>query len=306
MRSTLIPMAGVILGVLVGCGGGGDASSAPLSQGNPSGGQSGTQVAPAGQQAPSASTPVAVAAISGPTDSLGIAISNRCANVRGASAVMWDLEQGLLRTDLPSGFPRIESVGGAYENKIDPILRFNFPAGWTAADVEKPGSIGGAVLTRNDGKAIWKLERVVVQRPGGLAIRELRDQQVLDLLRFLGLQSDLVQPVCEIESSYTVLPITLGIVQSYSRLLFRNQGVLGFVGVSALNSGTGGVAGQYKTRFKVAAGPAAEFDQLIENTFLAVDFQMLFVDPATPADADRDGTPDVEDDDPRDPRVTRQ
>ena len=217
-----------------------------------------------------------------------------------------DLEHGLLRTDLPSGFPRIASVGGAYENKTDPILRFNYPAGWTAADVEKPGSIGGAVLTRNDGKAIWKLESVVLQRPGGLAIRELRDQQVLDLLRFLGLQSDLMQPVCEIESSYTVLPITLGIVQSYSRILFRNQGVLGFVGVSALNSGTGGVAGQYKTRFKVAAGPAAEFDQLIENTFLAVDFQMLFVDPATPADSDRDGTPDVEDDDPRDPRVTRK
>ena len=223
------------------------------------------------------------------------ASSNLCASIRGVEAIFWDIENGIPRGDLPGGIPTIDSVGGTFISSVNPFLGFTYPANYNANEVLNFGSLGGVVVIRNDNQVLWKEETLSVA--GSTNVRAVRDQQINDLRAFFGLQGAGAETLCVEEATAEVTPGT-GIIGSKSYIFMRTGNHSLLVGASALTT-----AGITQLRLRASAGPTAEYERLIENVFLAIEWQMLFGGGTTLADRDGDGVPDIEDVAPDDPNI---
>ncbi len=224
------------------------------------------------------------------------ATSQICENVRGAEAIFWDLSNGIPRTDLP-GFvpPTIKAPGGTFFHPDFPPLSFEHPTGYYTQTIRAPQS-AGVNLIRQDNRVIWRW--LSVTSTGFPSAREVRQAEIRQMLQFLGVDDNNIQLICLNEGQINPGP---NITTRSSVALIRAGEFTALVSaqVSALETiPTSSIA------IRMSVGPTAEFDQLIFDTFLAIEFQLLYGPDGTIEDRDGDGTPDPQDKFPDDP--TRQ
>lgn len=220
--------------------------------------------------------------------------SQICENVRGAEAIYWDVSNGIPRTDLP-GFvpPTIKAPGGTFFHPDFPPLSFEHPPGYTTQTIRAPQS-AGVNLIRQDNRVVWRW--LSTTSNGFPSAREVRQAEIQEMLQFLGVNPNNIQLICLNEGQ--INPAT-GITTRSSTALIRagEFTALASAQVTAVESlPTASVS------IRVSVGPTAEFGQLIFDTFLAIEWQLLYGPEGTlENDRDKDGTPDPEDKFPDDP-----
>ncbi|MDF9800272.1 hypothetical protein OKW21_005535 [Catalinimonas alkaloidigena] len=223
------------------------------------------------------------------------ASSQLCQNVRGAEAIYWDLSNGIPRTDLP-GFvpPTVRTPGGSFFHPDFPPLSFEYPAGYSTETIRASHS-AGVNLIRQDNQVVWRWLSTTAS--GFPSAREIRQGEIQQMLQFLGVNANNIELLCLNEGQ--INPAS-GITTRSSTALIRSGGFTALVAaqVTALESlPTSSIS------IRMAVGPTAEFSQLVFDTFLAIEWQMLYRSSGgvTLDDRDGDGTPDVQDRFPDDP-----
>lgn len=221
------------------------------------------------------------------------ATSNLCADIRGPEAILWDLYNGVPRTDTSVLPPPVPTGGGVYSHPAFPLLGFVYPSGW-APETSNTGAVNevGVNLIRQDQQAVWREHTQTVN--GVPDVRDVRDFELQQVLQFLGRGYQL-QIVCINEGSGDAGG---GIVVSFSNLMIRagddtavlSTSVTPFPGLPNSN-----------VRAKVVASPTNEFPDRIVDTFLAIDWQMLIGGGGDLFDRDGDGWQDSIDAFPDDP-----
>lgn len=216
-----------------------------------------------------------------------------CMNISGLEGLQWDLHNGVIRTDLPGGVPpTISNIGGTYSNPTSPLLGFSYPPGYTPFTVGGSGVVG-VDLIRSDNAVVWRY--VQASTPGFLSVGDLLNFELDGLREFYGLQGMQPQIICQNQGQGSP---AIGISQSFSSVYFT------IGGISALLAGTTTITDGLNTTFtgvRLESAPTAEFQSLILEPFLAIDFQLLIGDPDGVQDSDLDGEPDATDAFPFDP-----
>lgn len=220
------------------------------------------------------------------------ATSTLCEGITGGEAILWDLYNGVPRTDngLP---PAIPSPNQPYGHPSFPALGFFYPTGWTPETIDGGIHDLGVNLLRNDGTAIWRQHTTTVA--GTVAARDVRDNELGALMAFFGLNGQAVTAICTNEGTFDAGG---GIPVSVSNGLFRVGGQTAVV-VSSVTSFSG--TGSSAVRRQVVSAPTAEFSARAMDTFLAIDFQMIVGDSRNLFDRDGDGWRDGVDEFPDDP-----
>ncbi|MDH3655351.1 MAG: hypothetical protein OEN21_13850 [Myxococcales bacterium] len=99
----------------------------------------------------------------GTEQSAASATSNLCPNVTGTEAILWDLYNGVIRTDVSVLPPPVPVPGGSYTHPAFPLLGFIYPGGWTPTTTNTGGFQEiGVNLIRQDQQAIWREQPQVV------------------------------------------------------------------------------------------------------------------------------------------------
>ncbi|MEZ5008435.1 MAG: hypothetical protein R2753_09845 [Chitinophagales bacterium] len=221
--------------------------------------------------------------------------SNICSNVTGSEAIYWDLENGIARTDLPGGIPpQVDNIGGTFSHQDFPLLGFNYPVGWTPEQLRGNGTVGVNLMRTSGGQGIW---RYVGYSVGNSATaRQVRDAEINAFMSFFGLGTS-YDMVC---SNANISTVASGINISVDNIMLRAGGMTGVVIVSVTFGSSIPIP---QANVKVAVAPTNEFSDQIWDTFLAVEWQLLFGNPDTlyDGDSDNDGTPDIYDNFPNDP-----
>lgn len=238
---------------------------------------------------------IALAGCGDDGQSAASATSNLCANVTGTEAILWDIYNGFIRTDVGVLPPPLPTGGGLYSHPAFPLLGFVYPGGWAPTTTSGGFQQIGVDLIRQDQQAIWREDSVVVN--GAPSARDTRDFELQSLLRFLGLGGAQPQVVCVREGSGDVGG---GIITSFSNIMIRagTQTAL----VRALITPFPGLPNS-KILVKSVASPTAEFPERAIDTFLAIDWQLLIGDSSNLSDRDNDGWLDGVDAAPDDPNV---
>lgn len=231
----------------------------------------------------------------GTNPSAASATSSLCANVTGTEAILWDLYNGVIRTDVSVLPPPVPVPGGSYTNPAFPLLGFIYPAGWSPTTTSGGFQRVGVNLIRQDQQAIWREDTQVIN--GVISARDARDFEVQFLLEFLGQAGAQPQVVCVNEGSGDAGG---GIVISFSRVMIRvgNHTAVIAASVTPLPG-----LPTSSIRTKVVASPTAEFPTRAIDVFLAIDWQMLLGDSRNLFDRDGDGWLDGVDAAPDDPNV---
>lgn len=220
------------------------------------------------------------------------ATSTLCEGLSGGEAILWDLYNGVVRTDagLP---PAIPSPNLAYAHPSFPALGFFYPTGWTPETIDGGIHDLGVNLLRDDQTAIWRQQTSTT--PGAPLPGDVRAIELDTLRTFFGLQNDAVDRVCFTEATFDAGG---GIPVSTSNALYR-IGEQTVVVVTSVTSFAG--TGSSSVRRQVVSAPTSEFPNRALDTFLAIDFQMLVGDSRNLFDRDGDGWRDGVDAAPDDP-----
>ncbi|MFW2389169.1 MAG: hypothetical protein ACN4G0_12580 [Polyangiales bacterium] len=222
------------------------------------------------------------------------ATSDLCPNVRGTEAILWDLYNGIPRTDTSVLPPPVPVDGGVYSHPALPLLGFVYPGGWTPTTTNT-GSVSevGVNLIRQDNQAIWRDQSHLVS--GTPTARDLRDFEVQQLLQFLGQAGGQPDVVCLNEGSGDAGG---GIIVSFSNVMIRVGNHTAVVDASV--TPLPGLPSS-SIKAKVVAAPTEEFPARAIDTFLAIDWQMLIGRSDNLFDRDGDGWLDGVDMHPDDP-----
>lgn len=229
----------------------------------------------------------------GNDQSAASATSNLCPNVGGTEAILWDLYNGIIRTDVSVLPPPFPTGGGSYTHPAFPLLGFIYPGGWTPETTSGGFQQVGVNLIRQDQQAIWREDAQVLG--GAPSAHELRDFEIQTLLQFLGEAGTQPEVVCINEGSGDAGG---GIIVSFSNVMIRfgNHSAVITASVTPLPG-----LPNSNVRSKVVASPTAEFPSRAIDTFLAIDWQMLLGDNSNLFDRDGDGWRDGVDEFPDDP-----
>jgi hypothetical protein len=228
----------------------------------------------------------------GPT--INAATSQICPNVTGAQAIYWDLHNGIPRGDMPGGIPpTVDRVGGSFSHPDSPVLGFIYPEGYSPQTIRAPQTVG-VNLTRQDGRVLWRW--LSAPANGFPSAREIRQAEIQQVLQSLGVNANNIELVCLNEGQTN--PVANIAVRSSTALVraggFTIQAAAQVTLVEGLPTSNVNV--------RMSVGPTAEYDQLVFDTFLAIEWQMLFTDRGTEhPDRDGDGVPDPFDRAPDDP-----
>lgn len=226
-------------------------------------------------------------------------LSNRTALnggvIRGAAGLYWDLSTGIPRTDLP-GFmpPSVRQAGGSFLHRDWPSLSFEYPAGYRAVEIRGPQT-AGVDLIRQDNQVIWRW--LTTTTNGFPSARQLRQQEVGRMLQFYGLNNNNLELVDLDEKEAVLAP---GIVARRSISMVRSGQITALV--SAEVTHVQGLPTSSVT-YRISSGPTDEYDQLVFDTFLAIEFQMLYASGGGMIDSDGDGVADPYDREPNNPNV---
>ena len=240
------------------------------------------------------------------TNSLDEIQIQNCGNISNIEitpieALYWDIMNGVPRGDIPGGVPTINNPGGFYshtENNISgqPLLGFQYPAGYTPRTDETPNSIGVNVF-RNDGRAIWRRSQLAIFNQA--RARDVLAFEINTLLDFLGGRASNIQVICSHEGQAPVGQLAPGFSAEFANRLIRFDGfsALITVGVTFTPTSITSVVIQKN------AAPTNEHDAEIMNTFLPISYQLLFTGGGE-RDSDGDGVPDSRDQCPNTPAGT--
>ncbi|UAY53460.1 hypothetical protein [Ferruginibacter albus] len=224
------------------------------------------------------------------SDASDNATSQICSNVKGTEAIYWDLMNGIPRTDIPGGLPTLKSHGGTYIHPTVPLLTFMYPAGYTPNTDNTSGAVG-VNLTRSDNKAVWRYTNIAYY--GNTTPQAVVSSEVSQLQSFLE-STGTVQTIC---SQQGTLPRAPGIVTSSAAVLIQFGNFTAVINVG-ITTETG--LGSAQITIGTSAAPTAEFNTEILNTFLPIDYQLLYTDSGE-VDSDGDGFADSVDEFPFDP-----
>lgn len=229
----------------------------------------------------------------GNDQSAASATSNLCANVTGTEAILWDLYNGVIRTDVSVLPPPVPVPGGSYTNPAFPLLGFIYPDGWTPTTTSGGFQQVGVNLIRQDQQAIWREDTQVIN--GVISARDARDFEIQSFLELVGQAGAQPQVVCVNEGSGDAGG---GIIVSFSRIMIRvgNHTAVIAASVTPLPG-----LPTSSIRTKVVASPTVEFPARAIDVFLAIDWQMLIGNSSNLFDRDGDGWLDGVDEFPDDP-----
>jgi hypothetical protein len=221
--------------------------------------------------------------------------SQLCNNVRGAEGLYWDLSNGVPRTDLPNFMPpTVKQFGGSFLHPDFPPMSFEYPAGYTTETLRGQQTVG-VNLVRQDNQVVWRW--LTTWANGFPSARQLKQQEIGRMLQFFGQNANNVQEVC-LNEGQTSSVAGITIRRSVSFIRARQFSAL----VSAEVTQVQGLPTSSVT-LRVSAGPTAEYDQLVFDTFLAIEFQMLYASGGGMIDSDGDGVADPYDSEPNNPNV---
>ncbi|MEM7106133.1 MAG: hypothetical protein AAF502_23575 [Bacteroidota bacterium] len=215
-----------------------------------------------------------------------------CMEVSGVEAIYWDIFNGFARGDIPGGVPTIKNPGGTYFHPAQPLLGFQYPAGWTPETVNDGVNIG-VNLIKNDNQGVWRYNNSTVS--GFVSVDDVRAFEINQLLSFFGSAGG-VQTVCEDQGVNFPAP---GITMSGSTKLIRFGGITANVTVSVTT--VEGLPSSFIFS-QVTAGPTADLETNILDVYLPIGWQLLYTGQGF-LDSDNDGVADENDAEPFNPNV---
>lgn len=219
--------------------------------------------------------------------------SQLCTDVRGVQALFWDMNNGILRGDIPGGVPTIKNPGAYYIHSGYPALGFQMPQGYRAVEVSGSTTIGVNVL-RNDDNALWRY--VTTSFFGTTNANQVLQSEINQMVSNLGNPQN-VTVVCSNASNRRLTAD----MQSTSATALVRAG--NFTALIAANVNTMATTNSSFVGIQMTLGPTAEYDQLVLDTFLPISYQLLFIDRGSIEDSDGDGVPDDKDRAPFDPAI---
>ncbi len=223
-------------------------------------------------------------------DDVANATSQICSDIRGMDAIYWDLMNGIPRTDIPGGHPTVDNIGGTYSHPSYPPLGFIYPSGWTPFTDNNADWIG-VNLVRNDNQAIWRYSALFTTT--AYTTDFVLNAEISTMRSFFG-SSGTVTTLCSNGGSFPRAP---GITTTGQSVYITFDGFSAVVQVQ-ITTQTGLFGEQIIVA--VTAAPTDDFEDEILNTFLPIDYQLLFTGGGE-LDSDGDGVPDDEDSFPFDP-----
>lgn len=226
------------------------------------------------------------------------AFSTICPELTGNLAILWDVYNGVTRTDdvLPPAVPS----GPTFVHPHDATLAFSHPTGWTPEVIGDGLYSTGVDLMRDDEAALWRQVQTIAQTTP--RAEHVRDLELDALLTHLGLEGGPIESLCD-----NTITGEAGddLRFSSSTLIFRAGEHTAVVHATVIpfpfTDGPFGGLGTASVRVKVCLAPTAEFDTRALDTFLAIDWQLRTSDDATIFDRDGDGWHDAVDAAPADP-----
>jgi hypothetical protein len=228
--------------------------------------------------------------LSGCKKTAPLATSQICSQVTGVEAIYWDLDNGIPRTDIPGGVPRVSSIGGTYTHPTVPLLTFIYPSGYTPSTDATPGSVG-VYLIRNDHQSIWRYSNITYY--GSTTPDVVVNAEISSLQTYL-VSTAIVTVVC---SESGTLPRAAGITTTSDAVFIRFGNYTAVINVG-ITSETG-LPGEQIT-ISSAVALTSQFANEALHTYLAIDYQMLYTGGGE-LDSDGDGYPDSIDAFPFDP-----
>jgi hypothetical protein len=227
-----------------------------------------------------------------PGGATGGATSTLCEGLTGGEAILWDLYNGVPRTD-PVLPPPLPVPAAQYIHPGYPALGFEHPVGWTAETLFNGIHDIGVNLLRNDGTAIYRQQTTTEN--GAPSPRDVRDAELTTAMNFFGVDAGQANVVCVNEGSFAAGG---GMQVSVSNILVRANNQT-FVVIASVTPFAG--LPNSSIRRQVVASPTIEFSARAIDTFLSIDFQMLVGENANLFDSDGDGWRDGVDEFPLDP-----
>ncbi|GGW74315.1 hypothetical protein DFQ11_11114 [Winogradskyella epiphytica] len=213
-------------------------------------------------------------------------VSTLCENATGPTGGLWDNAHGL---PIPlTNIPTIANPGQHFIHSQYPALGFTMPQGYSG--FESQNGLGVDVI-RNDNQVVWRY-MPSLNVPNQTPILDILANEINLLFAFYNHSGDF-EVICEQNTSQ---PNGASIISSSSRLIrFGN-----ITATVLVNSYFETSLGSTFASLTTISGPTAEYDTLVMNDFLPINWQLLVIDNGI-RDSDLDGTPDNQDNFPFDP-----
>ncbi|KJD35828.1 hypothetical protein PW52_08850 [Tamlana sedimentorum] len=216
----------------------------------------------------------------------------------GATSVYWEYGKG---TPIPlSEIPVLKNPQASFSysnsNGAFAPLILTPPQGYTAIDYTNPNSNPfGVNVIRNDGAAVWRYVPSSTY-PANFSETNILNIEVNNVTNAFGFNGN-YKILCEATPNIFNENGVVRIVKA-RMIEFNNTRALVLIAAVYLES-----LFTVNVSHVVAAGPISEYDNLVMDIFLPLHFQLYPTGGSPLSDRDNDGTPDIFDSDPDDPRV---
>jgi len=218
--------------------------------------------------------------------------SQLCNNVVGPTAAYWDNAHGILPplTQLPI----LKATSGQFIHSQHPYLGFPVPQGYTATEANNPQTSPlGVDVIRNDNAAVWRYVPLATY-PTNFSANDVIATEINLMFDFYNSNGNF-----DLLCSETSSTSQSGINRVFTSRLIKFGNITGLVYVIVTS-----VQGlQPSVSSFTAAGPTNEYDALVMDIFLPLNFQLLVSDRGSLSDRDGDGVPDIFDKEPDNPNV---
>lgn len=222
--------------------------------------------------------------------------SQFCPEITNFTAIYWDNANGQPITGITS-IPTIANPGTQFIHSQLPLLGFTLPQGYAATEVLDPitQTIGVNVI-RTGNTARWRYIPTTTLQ-GRVPIQDIMAFEINRMLEFHNFLNQAPTVVCtrtpppimneaSIETSFSARLVDF---ENFRGLVWANAHYIESLDLTFISA-------------SASSGPRAEYDSLIEEVFLPINFQLLFIDNDV-RDSDLDGVPDAQDSEPFNPAV---
>lgn len=220
--------------------------------------------------------------------------SKICNTVTGPTAAYWDYANAM--TIPLTQVPILKNTNGQFIHSQLPYLGFPLPQGYNATEITIPQTqtIGVNVI-RNDNAVVWRYVPSTTV-PANFSVNDIIATEINQMFNFYGFSGNFNVLCTQTKSANQ----SGGIVTEFTARLIQFGNFTGLVWINATR--VQGLATSFVS-ISVSSGPTNEYNNLVVETFLPLSFQLLVNDRDTLSDRDGDGTPDIYDREPDNPKV---